>query len=202
MIAPFLLACTVASQESPQALPLRIEGGRDATGEGIAFVEAVPARTDPFVAEPVRVVVRFGVEAEFLATKAVQPFGRPLDVPVQLTSPWIGAGAGSATFALNEGWAQAGPAEDRVLDGRTYRTFEIVARVAAAAPGEVRLEAPRLAFAYATKFEESLVRGRAPLDRVDAFVVGSPLVLTARPWPAEGRPEEFTGAVGDLRVHA
>lgn len=219
VIAQVVLACAGAVQAGQSTFPLRLDGARDATGEGLAFVETSAAKDAYFVEEPIRLTVRFGIEAELLATRTVQPFGRALDVPVQVSAPWIEGLAGTIplgvarrsrdpsdsappSFALNESVEEAGRVEDRVVGEKTFRVFEVEVTLLASAEGELVLPAPLLAFAYATRFEESLVRGRAPVDRVDAYVKGQPLALAIRPWPTEGRPKEFTGAVGNLSVRA
>ena len=203
------LACASLLPQDGSGLALRLDEARDATAEGLAFVETVAAKESWLAEEPIRLTLRLGIEEEFLRTKAVQPFGRALGVPVQVSAPWVAEvrerAAGdlvASDFALNERVERIWPAGDREIGGRTYRVYEVDASVSAASAGELVLPGPVLAFAYATKFEDSLVRGRAPLDRVDAFVRGEPVRLAVRAWPEEGRPAEFAGAVGTFTVRA
>ena len=192
--------------------------GTQAT-EQLAVVELSTARTEVFVGQPVHVRLTFGLEARFEDERAVQPFGAPLDVPVQLHVEWLAGVSGAtlpqvrtppagdptartASFALDGNLQRARRLPDRDIDGRTFRMHAIDARMIATSPGTLRLAAPALTFAYATRFEDTLFQERAPLDRVDAVVTGAPLEIVVRPVPEAGRPFDFTGAVGDVHVTA
>jgi hypothetical protein len=59
-----------------------------------------------------------------------------------------------------------------------------------------------LAFAYATRFEDSLLGGRVPADRQEATLRGKELRLRVLPLPVQGRPPEFCGGVGSFRIAA
>lgn len=181
----------------------------DATGEGLAFVELSAARTSCFVEECVRVQIEFGLEETFLREKVVQPFGTKLAMPVQLSARWLDDAAvrpvetaDGATFVRNETVRSAFAEGVRVVDGRRYVACRQDVDLLPTAVGELRLEGPVLSFAYATRFEESFLQGRAPVDRVDAFVSGKPIALEVRPLPEAGRPPEFTGAVGSFSARA
>ena len=191
----------------------------DAPGAELAFVE-VSARTEScYVQQPVQLSVRFGVEEEFLWTRAVQPFHRRLDVPVQLLVPWIedlpGARAlglvepspGLAepegpSFALNEGVGRARRLADRQVEGRRFRVYEIEARFLPTSVGKLSVPAPALLLAHATRFEESLLDERVPVDRQETRVSGQPIAIQVRALPEEGRPWTFTGAVGTFSARA
>jgi hypothetical protein len=211
------------SQAGPRAertaLPLRLEAARDATGEGLAFVELAVEARQCYVQQRVPVTLRFGMEEEFLRTQAIQPFGPRLDVPVQVVATWLeglsgaralglseppleGDGRARPTFALNQEVRHALPAADRVEGDRRFRVYSVEASFVPTSPGELRIPAPTLAFAHATRFEESMLDRRVPVDRADAFVTGEPIVLEVRPLPEEGRPPDFTGAVGSFDVTA
>ena len=199
---------------------LSAERARDMTGADLAFLELTTPRSAYYVHEPIRLRLRFGIEDEFLHGALVQPFRQQLDVPVQLAAPWLrdlpGAipladepdeppGAGGEprlSFALNEGLARARTVEYRRLDGRHFSVLELEASYLASAAGELMIPAPLLRFAYATRFEEDLINGRMAADRIDAFVTGRGLTLEIRPLPEEGRPREFSGAVGSFTLSA
>jgi oxygen tolerance protein BatD len=192
--------------------PLRIEARAD-DADPRAFVEVVAERTTPFVGEAVRVRLRFGFERAFLERDVVPLFGRRLDVPVQLRARTLEDESGvgpddepdggrRVTFALGERVAEAAAVEDRVDGGRTFAVFEIVRRIVPRASGALLIPAPHLRFAYATRFEESLIDGRVPADRREAVVAGRTLRLDVRPIPNAGRPAEFTGAVGRFTLAA
>ena len=179
---------------------------RDETTELRAFVEVEAPRRDLFAGERVPLHVVFGIEEDFLEHRMVQPFGPKLDVPVQIS--WTGVDlpkepeTDGATFAWNEVVRRASPGEKRVISGRNYRTFSVVASLAVADPGTRALQAPSLAYAYATRFEEGFLSGTTPADRVDAFVAGPALELRILPLPESGRPPEFGGAVGSFTLEA
>jgi len=179
-----------------------------ATAEEPAFVETETPRTTYFVHEPFRLRLRVGFDRRFLERNVVQMFSRELDVPVRIDAPWLAKLDGTVvrdddarpdgrlSLALNDDVVEARRGEDQLRDGQPYTVLEIERTYVPTRPGELVMAAPRLRFAHATKFEEDFVHGRLALDRRDAVVVGRPLTLVIRALPAEGRPPEFTGAVG------
>ncbi len=181
-----------------------------AEGDERAFVEMTVSRRTVYVQEPIVVTIRFGIDAAYFGEHAIQLFRRDLDAPVQILARWLddlpGAialpspppGLGRVTFALNDGQAQAARAEDR----GGFSVFEIERRFLPERPGELALPAPVLRYAYATRFEESVVSGRVPVDRHDALVPGESLVVSVLEVPEAGRPPDWTGAVGLFTVEA
>jgi hypothetical protein len=191
LVAAVLLAATTAS----------------AGDDDRAFVEVTAPRAAYYVGEPVRVTLRFGVDAEFLRTNAIQLFQQPLDVPVQIDAPWLGAlaatplpaGAPRLTFALNGGPAEAAPAD------RARAAFTVAEAEWTFVPdraGDVTFEAPRLRYAFATRFDDGELRGRVALDRQDVVVEGRPLTVSVLPIPLKRRPPGWTGAVGRFSLRA
>ena len=219
MIAALLVIALWAPTAAQAAFPRSLEQARDATGQGLAFVEASVASDTCFLQELVRVRVRFGVEREFLAERMVQPFATKLEVPVQVSMPWIEGLPGAIVlrvepdaswivedptlhFAQNESVRRAFPETDRVVDGRRFLVCSEEIVLLPTATGPLRIPAPVLSFAYATRFEDKFLDGRVPVDRVDAFVTGEGFTLEVRPLPEAGRPKEFTGAVGSFSIRA
>lgn len=168
----------------------------DATGEPVS---------EPFVGQPVRLRLRFGLERSFAGEGLVPLLLRPLDLPVlvvasELEYPRRGGrgadpqpdGAQRRSFALGDSVAYAqvldepGDFELYALD--SVRRFE--------RPGRVLIEAAQLRFAYAEGFEDDLVRGRVPTERRESVVRGAPLELRVRALPESERPADFSGAVG------
>ncbi len=185
---------------------------QDLTGQGIAFVEWSADPPKAVVGQHLALRVRFGVGREFFEDAMVQPFPRPLDLPVQLRLEGLGdlRGAvlereeveGGMSFVLAEE-----PARGRVLEGHRRGTDEYVALelewvLTPNQEGTLRLPAPRLGFSSATQFRDDLVHGRVPLDRTDAIVLGVPLEIVVEALPEEGRPPGFFGAVGSFEVWA
>jgi len=220
-LAPLLLGLLGlggrASALQDAGLDSRLRSAEDLTHEGVAFVELDTPRTDVYLGELVRVTLRVGLEEGFRSERAVQPFPRHLDVPVRVVVPWTEGLAGAdvrgletveslsserGELAVNESVHAAHRVGDRELDGRTYRVHELAVLLTATRSGELEVPGPTLALAYATRFEETLLDPRVPADRVDARVVGEPLRLRVLSLPGEGRPPDFTGAVGPLTVRA
>jgi len=186
--------------------------------ENLAFLELQTPRTTYFVQEPIRLKLRFGIEGRLASERMIPIFLRPLDVPVQVQAPWLdhlpGAfrrfdeapladvepGNGLLTFVLNDQVALARQVEDRVIDGWPFTVLEIERSFLPAEAGELVIPESRLLFAYATRFDEDLLQGRVAADRKDALVHGKGLALAILPLPEEGRPQEFTGAVGRFSV--
>ena len=201
-----------------QAPPLsRASQAEDVTASGVAFVELETSRDTYLVGEVFRLRLRFGFESECLRTALVQLFPRPLDVPAQVFAPALEllegaqfldsgdppAGPSSAlTFALDERIARATRGADEERGGRTYAVFEYERAIVATRPGQLALPAPLVGFAHATRFAEDFVLGSTPLDRRDVLVRGREARLTILPLPEEGRPPEFTGAVGAFAIRA
>lgn len=213
MIAAALVLLALApAQEGPLLRPI------EALAAEHAFVETRAARSSVFAGERVRVTVRIGVEESFLRTRMIQPFRRELDVPVQLVAPWFvgtqapppgalaadaGAGPGaSMSLALNGEVVRAVRAQDLSIDGARYVVLELSRALPPQDPGSLELPPPELVLAYASEFRDDGLRGRIPVDRVDASVFGLPLELQVRPLPELGRPPGFTGAVGRFELEA
>jgi hypothetical protein len=179
-----------------------------------AFLETETARATYFVQEPIRLKLRVGFDVRFFEANVVQLFRQELDVPVHVQAPWLEELAGTTlrkhqgrtptrlSLALNDAVVMVAQGEDRLREGRRYTVLEIARTYLPTRPGDLVVPAPRLRFAYGTEFKEDFVHGRVALDRRYADVDGTPLKLTVRALPAEGRPPEFSGAVGrDLAVH-
>jgi hypothetical protein len=175
-------------------------------------VETVTARTSCFVGESVPVRLRVGYDADFFDRFAVPLHRRPMDVPLHVVAPWLervpGARVdaepapadpgGSVTFAVNDGVVAA----SRTRGSGPLSVVEIVRRIVPSAPGEIVLAAPSVRFAHATRFEEDLIHGRSPLDRSETTVSGASTTLRVSALPEQGRPADFTGAVGRFTATA
>ncbi|MCC6671831.1 MAG: BatD family protein [Planctomycetes bacterium] len=180
-----------------------------------AFVTLAAARTRVFVHEPVTLVLRVGVDREFFARSAVPLFRRELDVPLQVVAPWLRGVPGLQALpdaaadggvvqriALNDDVALAEPVGEETRAGRAFTVLEVRRRLLPGRAGGFTLEAPRLRYAFATRFADDFVTGRQPLDRSEAEVRGVDLRLEVDPLPESGRPPGFTGAVGRFTVRA
>jgi hypothetical protein len=178
-----------------------------------AFVEMATDRNTYFVQEPIRLVVRLGIERAFLEKNVQQLSVQSLDVPVQLVARWLDDLPGAVvlhsedpgrdvrqSLALNDGRGLAARVDDRTVDGRAFTVLEIERRYLPSHAGELVIPEPSLRYLYATRFEEDFVNGRRAADQQEALVRGAPLTLRIEPLPDAGRPAEFTGAVGRFTI--
>lgn len=183
--------------------------------EDLAFLELEAARAEVFVHEPLRLVLRVGVDARFLADQVLQPFQRPLDLPLEVRTrglwevPGIrpfaaapGAGGERASFALDGARALGRRAADREGERRAFRVLEHELVLVASSPGEHTLPAPGLRLVYGEEFREDFLAGRVPVERHELLIEGRPLSIRARPLPEEGRPPDFSGGVGRFELEA
>lgn len=209
-----------SAQEEPRVTLEGLEPDALASGSlvdeselGLAFVEIALERDTFLVREPFTLRLRFGFETGFLRANLIQLFQRELDVPVQVRAPWLEEleGAlpleaaeppGSVRVVLGERVVLATPLAECRSGERTYQVFELAQRYLPTRAGQLVLEAPGMRFAQATRFEDDFVQGRLPLDRRDAFVRGQGARLAILPLPEEGRPAEFSGAIGRFTLRA
>ena len=182
----------------------------------VAFVEQRSERTSCRIGEPVRVQVRFGLEEQFLAQSAIPLFLRPLELPVALQVPWrngVSAVRVQAAEALPvdavvrsiavdgaEARVQSAGTVDR--DGRRFAVHEFVLAVVPLRTGAIELSAAVLRAAWATTFRDDVLQGRVPIDRREGSIASNVLTLQVEPVPMAGRPADYDGAVGQLRMRA
>jgi hypothetical protein len=180
---------------------------------GLAFVELARPRDTYLVHEPFTLRLRIGFERGFLASGLVPLFKRELELPVQVHAPWLAALAGARALtasavvdgprlALGEEVVRTRRAADETRAGTTYAVFELERTYVAVQPGTLRLEAPLVRFAAATRFEDDFVNGRLALDRRELAATGAGAELVIAPLPEAGRPPDFTGAIGRFTIRA
>ena len=197
--------------------------GRHARADGPrpedrAFVEVVAERANPYVGEPFVLRLRFGVDAAYFETNAVAPFRQPVDVPVEVTFPWATEPADAValpelapegtvppqhrSFSLDGREAQGVLGVRVVREGRIFTVVEVARRYRIDRAGDRAIPRPTLRFVHASRFEDDLLRGRAPVDPSDVVVRGAPLTVRVQALPVEGRPAAFPGAVGRFTLAA
>lgn len=166
--------------------------------DNVARIE-IMAPSRAVLEQPVEIAIRFELDRTFFAERAVPLLQRPVDLPVQLTAGWIE----SAPEHLVEILPGDGPTValgDSVV--RTFRfgpdRYEVRCRWTGLAAGGHALTAA-LRFAYASAFEETLLSGRQPVDRLEHTVAAPGRHLTVEALPA-GAPPGFAGAVGEFAV--
>ncbi|HEU4417968.1 MAG TPA: hypothetical protein VFT55_03460, partial [Planctomycetota bacterium] len=178
----------------------------------LAFVEVEASATTAWVHEPVELTVRVGYDTVFFAEQAVPLLQQALDQPFLVTVPWL-LGAEDRAVEIVPSVAAIGqrvamgdrvvlwqPAGQRATDGHTFALLELRCRWLPLAAGVSTIAPVELRYAFATRFAEDFLRGRQPLDRQEASVLSGAQQLTVKALPATGRPEGFTGAVGEFEV--
>ena len=148
---------------------------------------------------------------------AAQLFRHALDVPLQVTLPWLDKPDGARALPPQ------GPQEDEafprrtlVLNGRVVqaREFEVghgpdhavtrmglSVRFLAQQPGTIEIPAPKLRYAFADAFEEGLLGERVAIAPRFFEREGEALSVIVRPYP-EPIAQGFTGAVGHTDIEA
>lgn len=177
------------------------------------FVEVDTPAAPVYVQQRVPLVVRVGYDAAYCREFAIPLFQQRLDQPFLVVVPWL-QGREDRAVELREGPADGvrvavgdrvqrfAPAGERTQDGRRYTLLELRADWLPLAQGEHAIEPVELRYAFASRFEDHLLRGRQPLDRQDAEVRSALRLLSVRELPAAGRPAGFQGAVGEFSVLA
>ena len=174
---------------------------------------AVDAPAGPFVVQqavPVR--VRIGYDAAFLRDHAVPLFQQRMDLPFQVSLPWLiadsqravtvrqaAAGLRVASQEQPQRWQKL----EAVAEGdRHYEQIELLCEVVPLLSGTLTLPAIEVRYAFSERFENHFLRGRQPLDRKEATVRSAATELAVHELPREGRPAGFSGAVGEFSIVA
>lgn len=207
--APFLVLA--ARGEAQELSDLRL--AEDLTSRGVVVLEASGGRDTFVVGESFELALVVAIERTFLDEKLIQLFQRRLELPVQVQAPWLAALEGAelgpfpepadgARLALGEALVRARRLPDELREGRAFARFELARPCRATRVGPLLLAAPVLRLAYAETFADDFLEGRVPRDRHDALVHGKARVLTILPPPEEGRPLDFSGAIGSFTLSA
>jgi hypothetical protein len=103
---------------------------------------------------------------------------------------------------LNDNLARARALEPLRIGERDYRVFEIERSYFVDSPLVLQLPPALLRFAFATRFDDGFLDGRIAADRIEAYVLSLPQTLQIHALPEQGRPSDFSGAVGTLRLRS
>jgi len=185
---------------------LACAAGAHADDEPVAVL--IAADSEVYLGATARVVVIVGVKRDALENRLVQMFQRELDVPVRVSVPWLRKLAGAKVTLRTEDGERTIGVNDDFIEAAVYEDTPEILGVAVVVdieplrPGPLVLAAPEARYMTATKFRDDFLRGRVPVDRQDAVAKGEPFTITVRELPNDGRPEGFTGAVGDFNVKA
>jgi hypothetical protein len=182
-------------------------------GSPRAFVELELPHASCFVHEPFWITLRIGVDREFFANHAISVLRRQVDLPVRVEQGVPAGGSLRAlpprpragrtlTLARDDEIVAATVVADRRIGDREFTVVELETGWVARQPGTVHVPAPRLRFSHTTRFEARFLDERAPVDRHDETVAGEERTLAVLALPEQGRPREFTGAVGRFTIAA
>ena len=163
--------------------------------------------------QPFELGLRVEVDAAFLDERMVQLFRQELDLPVQLTAPFLEDPAElralplaetlqTRSLVLNDAVVTAVELPVEARADRTIRVFEVRRRYVATAPVRLPLPAPGIAYATTTGFRDDVFEGRVPVDRSDVASSGRSAALVVAPFPEDGRPAGFVDAVGTFELEA
>ncbi len=206
--------------ETIKTPPFVLHVGHDKKSEGYAACSWESPKPVLWQGERIRLRSVFAYDEEFFNDHVLQPFKRPLDVPVGLRieqprnlanvgpPTWVVVNADSdlpsSSLVVNGSLARWRLGSERLHQGRPFATIFQEYDLVAGSLGEFRISGIRAKFDYANDFEDDFFQGRIPKDSQVGFVYGEPLSFSVRSLPDSGRPENFSGAVGqfEMRVRA
>lgn len=203
MIANLLLALAPFSplqgeviEEPPVSVTMEV---RRPGGNG-----PLPAGSPVFAGEMLQVDIDLAVERSFLRDNLIPTWRLPLDVPMELRTPWLDGALGSE-------WREE-PAKGMVsivLDREVNRVQEILGTsdqnqhyglrrwiLVPDTDGEFTLSPASVHFTWASEFADDMVRGLVPVDRQQS-------VLSSEAWSGSVQalppaPEGFSGVIGQM----
>ena len=208
-----LVFLTCVGVFAAQGLPGRED--TDPSGGRLRIETTVPDEAVR-VGQAFRVVVRVAVDRAWLGRGLVQPYLRPLDVPLHLEAGWLAddprwmsedieptVGPRSrrrVTLALNGAVATAYEADDVVVEGRRFAAWEIHRRMAAKRPGDAVLRGVVVRFAESRGFRTDFLGNPIAETREDGSLSGEAATVMVLPLPVAGRPTGWSGLIGDYRM--
>ncbi len=204
--------------ETIKTPPFVLRVGHDKKSEGFAACFWEAPKSVLWLGERIRLRSVFAYDEGFFGEHVLQPFKRPLDVPVGLTidqsekfvtldAHTLGPINAKSELSFNSVVVNGSLARwrlgaKRLHQGRPFATIFQEYDLVVGALGECRISGIRAKFEYANDFEDDFIQGRIPKDSQVGFVYGEPLSLSVRSLPDSGRPENFSGAVGQFEVRA
>ncbi|MCA8968711.1 MAG: BatD family protein [Planctomycetes bacterium] len=207
--------------------PLRV---RDATGRvhetrpftfrcvagraSSAFIEVSFEPSKPYVGETVAMRIRFGVEPRHVGllvrqTRYQQARDFNIDFPSWDEMP-AGAVASDTLDSLPNALIVLVNRNYRILHDlgvqkrgdTSFHVFEIAKTMRPERIGDYELDRATLRYAWISKFGRNAFGERFATEKSDEFARSEPVRLEVRALPSEGRPADFTGAVGTLTMDA
>lgn len=203
MIANLLLAILAIAPAQSDVLeepPVTVSMEVRRPGESLSL----PAGSPVFAGEMLQVDIDLAVERGFLKNNLIPTWRLPLDVPMELRTPWLDGALGSEwREELAKGMVSI------VLDREVNRVQEILGTsddsqhyglrrwlLVPDTEGEFTLAPATVHFTWASAFADDMVRGLVPVDRQQS-------VLSSAAWsgPVQAlppAPEQFSGVIGAM----
>ena len=159
-----------------------------------------------FVHQPFRVEAIFGVRADIVnnileGLSLRLPWWEKLPGAVLLEGDG-GGGGQKQEIDLNGKRALADPVGFKNIGGKRFLLFRLARRFLPTESGRLVLGAGFLHFKLVLSYSRDFFGQRVPKNVEACTVPGKSLALEVRPLPEEGRPADYSGAVGMFRVSA
>lgn len=195
------LLCLLMAQEAPTA---PVHFGLEV--ERVQTESVLSSGASVYVGETLWVKLHIEMEQEFFEQQLLPQWRSPLDFQAELSTPWATPSSGfqileegelgqtSLVVDREEGFIQKMETAD---DGRIH--FQLRRKIQLQ-EGSFQLPPARLKLAWATEFEDDMIRGRIALDRQTKVFTTQAFQLEVLPIPLKDQPLDFYGAVGDFRM--
>lgn len=176
--------------------PLALRVIADTEGAEVGFVEFVDLPERVYEGQPFLIDLRFGWDQDLplAEAKPYLPWWDGLRGVLELEAPRPGAGKQFDLIVNDQERVRVEELDPAVRDGRVMRRLRLVRRVMATRPGDLQLDAGT--FQFAELLERGI--GFRP-DKVKRYYAQlAPARIAVLPVPEQGRPLEWTGAVGHV----
>jgi len=191
------LLCLLVTQES-QTSPVRFE----LEVVRMQTQAAVQSGDSVFVGETLWLQLHVDMEQEFFEQQLLPQWRSPLDFQAELTTPWtessldfrmlVSESQGETSMVIDREEGMIQKLED-LDDGRVH--FQLRRKIQLQGKS-FHLPSAKLKLAWATEFEEDMIRGRIPVERQTKVFATEAFHLETLPLPTKSQPLDFYGAVG------
>ncbi len=176
-------------------------------------------RSTFFVGEVLTLYINIAIDETFVQTRMVQPFRRRLDLPLRIDASWLKDLPGST--ALPKGMELPTPKGKKLslvvngqkssaelmrretnAQGKPQLFAQVRRYFVLAKAGEMTIASAHMHFSHASEFKQGFLRERIPVSARAETRQSSPLTLRIRALPTEKRPNDFSGAIGQIQMSA
>ena len=203
MVTVLLSSLCLLWMQEPQAPPVRFE----LEVQRIQADVALEPSGVVFAGETLLLQLHIAMEQEFFEKNLLAQWRAPLDFQAELSTPWSEPNAAflllptanqnSISLVVDR---EEGAIEKMEDSGNGRIRFRLQQKIQA--QGEVlSLPPASLKLAWATAFEEDMIRGQVPLDRQMETLWTKEFRTNVQPIPTLGQPQDYHGAVGDFTMH-